>query len=203
MDRQIDLRGQKYCGRGGHEQTNKTIRPGPGKKQGKRRRHDRVSPARARRSGSSCGTQHPRHGTGPGGLTRHCHPRLRIRAARRASGKPPALRRARNPPDDQYLHTRLRSLYRPDGWPRGQYLRLPRLNVRRPAPYAISADVANGRCSIAPSRRTSKPGWHSLPGNSTSHRPPISSAHFAAISNAAASWMALPVSTVMGAGTIP
>jgi hypothetical protein len=64
---------------------------------------------------------------------------------------------------------------------------LPQSNRRRPAPGAISAAVPNTRCGIAPSRRTSRPGWRLLPGRMTPHRRPTSSKPFAAISNVASS----------------
>jgi hypothetical protein len=41
-----------------------------------------------------------------------------------------------------------------------------------PSPGAISAGVPNVRWGSAPSRPTSRPGWHSLPGHATRYQRP-------------------------------
>ena len=85
-----------------------------------------------------------------------------------------------------------------DGPPRWQ----PPLNAPRPHPSATSAAVPSGRCGIASSRPTSKPGWSSPAARTVKHRRPMSSEPSAAISNAASSPTASPAPTATSASTI-
>ena len=67
--------------------------------------------------------------------------------------------------------------------------RLPR-NAPRPHRSATSVAVASGRCGIASSRPTSKPGWSRPTVRTVKHRRLMSSAPLAALSSAAFPCMA-------------
>ena len=91
--------------------------------------------------------------------------------------------------------SRLPDLGRPTRWQ-------PPLNAPRPHPSASSAAVPSGRCGIASSRPTSKPGWNWPAERTVKHRRPMSNEHFAAISNAASSRTASLALTAKSVNTI-
>ena len=75
----------------------------------------------------------------------------------------------------------------------------PPPNAPGPRPSATNAAAPGGRCGIASSGPTSKPGWN-LPAERTGkHRRPMLNGHFAAIPNAAFSLTASLVLTVTSA----